>query len=207
MIQKKSVIGAAAFFIVMALTVGFFSIGADIGGKEDPLVSLSYLEAMFPEINANIESAVEEKINAQMQDIAERIQQQYDKIASMPGGSSPVNVDELIHNEAFIADIVARIMAQTTSSGEAEWPFARLEVGKDKTLHIPQGTQVMLRLGIGTVSATSSPGLIDMTDAGTLDNGGTLAPNHLYTVTMAAGRDIKCTTDITVFVWGPYIIR
>lgn len=54
----------------------------------------------------------------------------------------------------------------------------------------------MLRVGAAVCVASSSPGLIDETTAGTLNNGGALAQNHLYMMTIE-GRGVKATAATT----------
>jgi len=204
-IQKRSVIGAAAFFVLMALTVGYFALAADIGGKENPLVTMDYLQSLYPQIEETIEATVNEKVDARIQEISNSQLPQPSDTA--PQGNGTFDLNELLNDEAFISRVAAEIAAQIgagTSSLEAFSDKVVVETGQ--TLHLPMGSSIMLRLGTGTVVASNAPGLIDMTDAGQLDNGGVLAVNHWYTVTMEAGRDIKCSSKMTVFIWGPYTI-
>ncbi|MDR0326130.1 MAG: hypothetical protein LBI19_08575 [Oscillospiraceae bacterium] len=207
MIQKKSVIGAAAFFVLMALTVGWFALAADIGGKENPLVTLEYLKSLDPQIEATIEAAVNEKVDARMQEFNDLLSQASEAIGNMPSGGGGIDINDLLNDDALISRIATEISAQIGAGvGSLEAFALRQEVQTGQTLHLPVGSMVMLRLGSGTVVASNSPGLIDLTTANPLDNGGVLVANHLYTVTMEAGRDIKCTAKMTVFIWGPFTI-
>jgi hypothetical protein len=206
-IQKKSVIGAAAFFVLMALTVGWFALAADIGGKENPLVTLEYLKSLDPQIEATIEAAVNEKVDARMQEFNDLLSQASEAIGNMPSGGGGIDINDLLNDDALISRIATEISAQIGAGvGSLEAFALRQEVQTGQTLHLPVGSMVMLRLGSGTVVASNSPGLIDLTTANPLDNGGVLVANHLYTVTMEAGRDIKCTAKMTVFIWGPFTI-
>ncbi|MDR0292613.1 MAG: hypothetical protein LBH95_00470 [Oscillospiraceae bacterium] len=208
MIQKKQVIGAAAFFILTALVVGFFALAADFGGKENPLVTLDYLTSLYPQIETTIENTVREKVDVQIQGIEEQIRQAVERINEMsPGGSSP-DLSGMLNDEDFINRVAAEVAAQIGASagGGLDATSQRVVVDTGKTLHLPLGSSVMLRLGTGTVVASNAPGLIDTTTAQPLDNGGVLTANHMYTVTMEAGRDIKCSSTMTVFIWGPYTI-
>ncbi|WP_298019592.1 hypothetical protein [uncultured Dysosmobacter sp.] len=68
------------------------------------------------------------------------------------------------------------------------------------------GCEVMLRVGGAACVSPSSPGLIDETTAGTLNNGGALAQNHLYMMTIE-GRGVKATSATTkLLVRGTYTI-
>jgi hypothetical protein len=203
MIQRKQIIGATAFFVVMALTVGFFALAADIGGKENPLVTLDYLKSLDPQIEETIGAAVRAQVDAQITDFQALIQQAHE--AAGTGG--PINMDELLHDQDFINRVASAIAGQIgTGTGDLDAVAQRVVVESGKTLHLPMGSSVVLRLGTGTVQASNSPGLIDVTAGTTLDNGGVLAANHKYFVSMEAGRDIRCSAQMTVFIWGPYVI-
>ncbi len=58
------------------------------------------------------------------------------------------------------------------------------------------GCEVMLRVGSAVCVAPSAPGLIDETTAGTLNNGGALAQNHLYMMTIE-NRAVRATAATT----------
>jgi hypothetical protein len=208
-IQKRPVIGAAAFFVVMALVVGSFALAANGGGKEDPLVTLGYLESIYPQIEATIEATVREKVDAQILDFQDLLTQAQNNIGGLSPGVSTADMSELLNNEAFISSIASAMVSQigVSAGGSLDAVSQRVEVNANSTLHLPMGSSVMLRLGTGTVVASNSPGLINLTDGSVLDNGSNLVANNLYTVTMEAGRDIKCTAKMTVFIWGPYTIR
>ena len=68
------------------------------------------------------------------------------------------------------------------------------------------GCEVMLRVGSATCVSPSTPGLIDETTAGTLNNGGSLVQNHLYMMTIE-GRGVQATAATTkLLVRGSYSI-
>ena len=68
------------------------------------------------------------------------------------------------------------------------------------------GCEVMLRVGSAVCVAPSAPGLIDETTAGTLNNGGALAQNHLYMMTIE-NRAVRATAATTkLLVRGTYIL-
>ncbi len=210
MIQKKAVIGAAAFFLVAALFVGYFSLAAEIGGKDNPLVTMDYLESLNPQIEAEIETIVNEKADAVKAELDNKLVEISATINSMLGSGGSPDVSALVNDEAFLNSVVAAVIAQigSGSSGDSTLVSAsdRVEIEPGKSVILPEGTNIMLRIGTGTVVASNSPGLIDLTDAATLDNGQALKQNHLYTVTMEAGREVKNTgtTNVIVFIWGPY---
>lgn len=68
------------------------------------------------------------------------------------------------------------------------------------------GCEVMLRVGTAVCVSPSAPGLIDETTAGTLNNSGALAQNHLYMMTIE-GRGVKATAATTkLLVRGTYTV-
>ena len=68
------------------------------------------------------------------------------------------------------------------------------------------GCEVMLRVGSAVCVAPSAPGLIDETTAGTLNNGGALAQNHLYMMTIE-NRAVRATAATTkLLVRGTYTL-
>jgi hypothetical protein len=207
MIQKKSVIGAAAFFIVMALTVGYFALAADIGGSENPLVTLDYLKSLDPQIEATIAAVVNEKVNVEMQRITELLQQAQETIGNMPQGGA-ANTDELLHNEEFINRIASEIAAQygLSAGGDLEATGTRLEIRAGTTIRLAQGSRIVRRGGSAEVVNVPSgqAGLINLTDGSVLTGGGVLQENHEYTVTFTAGREIRCTADSVFFIWGSF---
>ncbi len=71
-----------------------------------------------------------------------------------------------------------------------------MTLSKGQTLTGDIGCEVMLRVGTASCVSPSSPGLIDETTAGTLNNGGALVTNHLYKMTIE-GRGVKAGSATT----------
>lgn len=111
-------------------------------------------------------------------------------------------VDEKI--AARNSQIVQQLGGTMGSSTSSTFTVVTLTSGQVLTGEI--GCEVMLRVGAAVCVATSSPGLIDETTAGTLNNGGALAQNHLYMMTIE-GRGVKATAATTkLLVRGSYSI-
>ncbi|MBS5659089.1 MAG: hypothetical protein KHW76_11630 [Oscillibacter sp.] len=111
-------------------------------------------------------------------------------------------VDEKI--AARNSQIVQQLGGTMGSSTSSTFTVVTLTSGQVLTGEI--GCEVMLRVGAAVCVASSSPGLIDETTAGTLNNGGALAQNHLYMMTIE-GRGVKATTATTkLLVRGSYSI-
>jgi len=104
--------------------------------------------------------------------------------------------------------IVQQLGGQTTTSGGAasSATFTVVTLSSGQTLTGDIGCEVMLRVGTAACVSPSSPGLIDETSGGTLNNGGALTQNHLYMMTIE-GRGVKATAATTkLLVRGGYTI-
>ena len=89
---------------------------------------------------------------------------------------------------------------------EANGGFVLVTMKKGETLKGAVGTEVMLRVGTATCTASSAPGLIDTTSAGSIDNGAALSKNHLYMMTIEE-RGVKATAaTVKVLVRGTYTV-
>ncbi|NLO47007.1 MAG: hypothetical protein GX111_01600 [Clostridiales bacterium] len=83
--------------------------------------------------------------------------------------------------------------------------FSVVSIAGGQTLTGEVGTELMLRVGTALCYASGSPGLIDTTTAGTLENNGSMVTNHMYMVTIS-GRGIKATSNVMVLVRGEYTV-
>ena len=106
-----------------------------------------------------------------------------------------------------IAQRNSQLSGQTgASGGTAADTFAVVTLSSGQTLHGSIGCEVMLRVGTAVCVSPSNPGLIDESSAVTLSNGGSLATNHLYMMTID-GRGVKATSGtVKLLVRGGYTI-
>ena len=143
-------------------------------------------------------------------------------LAAEPGTDKDPLVTLSYLNETFMDSILQKVdqkiaarnsqiaqqlggQAGGTASGTAA-SFTVVTLTKGQTLTGDSGCEVMLRVGTATCVSPSSPGLIDETSAGTLNNGGALVQNHLYMMTIE-GRGVKATAATTkLLVRGDYTI-
>lgn len=143
-------------------------------------------------------------------------------LAAEPGSKKDPLVTLSYLNETFMDTIMQRVdqkiaernsqIAQqldgqtggTSPNAAASFTVVTLSSGQVLTGDI--GCEVMLRVGTASCVSPSSPGLIDETTAGTLNNGGALAQNHLYMMTIQ-GRGVKATAATTkLLVRGSYTV-
>ena len=117
-------------------------------------------------------------------------------------------IDEAVssRNASLTAYIDGKLGSGGGSAGTAS-SFAVVTIPARKTLVGDIGCEVMLRVGGATCVSPSTPGLIDETTGGTLENGKALVKNHLYMMTIE-GRGVKAGSGtVKVLVRGSYTIK
>lgn len=101
---------------------------------------------------------------------------------------------------------IAQQTGGQTGGTSASAAFTVVTLSSGQTLTGDVGCEVMLRIGTAVCVSPSAPGLIDETTAGTLNNAGALAQNHLYMMTIE-GRGVKATAATTkLLVRGTYTV-
>ena len=107
--------------------------------------------------------------------------------------------------DVLLPDIDSRIEAKTASSNASA--FTVVNVSKGKKLVCTEGTELVLRSGEGTIIASASGGLADLTAGVDLGNNTNIPSNHHLLVPRSDGRGLKLTTDAIVLVKGSYTIK
>ena len=117
-------------------------------------------------------------------------------VAANVGSQEDPQVTYSYLNDTFKNEVLA----------EANGGFVLVTMSSGQTLKCEVGTEVMLRVGTAVCTASSTPGLIDTTSAGTLNNGAALEKNHLYMMTIE-DRGVKATAStVKVLVRGSYTV-
>lgn len=88
-----------------------------------------------------------------------------------------------------------------------EITFKVVEVPAGKTLYGEAGTEIVLRMGKGSIVATAKGGVADLTSGYDLSDGTQIPPNHHLIVPVDDGRGIKVTEKTLVLVKGGYTIK
>ena len=139
--------------------------------------------------------------------------------AADPGSEKDPLVTLSYLNETFLGQIMTKVdqkiaarnsqLLQQSGGGTGSASSVEFQVvtlSKGQTLTGDIGCEVMLRVGTASCMSPSSPGLIDETTAGTLNNGGALVTNHLYMMTIE-GRGVKAGSATTkLLVRGSYTV-
>lgn len=144
-------------------------------------------------------------------------------LAAEPGSSKDPLVTLSYLNETFMDSVMQKVDqkiaarnsqisqqlgGQTASPGASGTAvsFTVVTLSNGQVLTGDIGCEVMLRVGTAVCVSCSSPGLIDESSAGTLNNGGALVQNHLYMMTIE-GRGVKATAATTkLLVRGGYTV-
>lgn len=201
--------------LVVLLLAGYLAVAAEYGSQEDPLVTLSYIEELLPELQEKIDNAVNEKtaefdgtLEAKIQEAINGIDA---KIAAFEGQYSSDVVDDTFVQK--VADAVTAKLGSTGgtdenvsgSAGTAD-KFTVQRFSSGQTVIGAVGTEILWRIGTASCTAPGSPGLIDISTGTDLGNGSQLQQNHLYIVTVE-GRGFKATSDCIILVKGTYTVK
>ena len=165
------------------LVVGVMAAGT-AGSQSDPLVTLSYLNDTFM---AQIMGKVDEQLAARDKELTDKL-------------TAQVQADTKALAEKYGGSV------QTGGDAGSTDTFAVVTLEKGQILRGEIGCEVMLRVGTAICVSPSSPGLIDETDATTLESGKALVKNHLYMMTIDE-RGVKATAATTkLLVRGGYTV-
>ena len=176
--KKNSLRAAACLLLAATVLTAFAAIAADVGSQGDPLVTLSYLNDTFL-------GQVLDKVDAKLTDRNKTLQQEL---------------------EQEISETERELLGQAGVSGSAgaggtAAVYTAVELADGQTLYGAAGCEVMLRSGSAScVSPGSTPGLVDTTSGGSINNGAALTKDHLYMMT--ADRAVKASGAATLLVRG-----
>jgi len=179
--MKKNWLRRTALLGLLGVVV-VFTVAAQ-GTKEDPLVTLGYLNERFmPE--------VVEQIMAQTEDRQETLKEAFQE-----------QIDD------YTKEITRKInkLSGGSSSASESVGFAVVTLDAGYTLVPEAGCELMLRSGTGVCVAAAFPGLVDTTTGGELNGGSLLEANHLYLVT-DSDRGVMANDTVTLLVRGDYTI-
>ena len=169
----------AAGTLVTVTLLGVALAAGQQGTQTDPLVTLSYLTTKAtPEIMTQVDA----KVTAREKALTDQLN------AAISSYTKQVE-DKL----------------KGASGGGTSVAFTVVDLASGQRLNAGVGCELMLRVGSATVSASSSPALIDMTDGTVNWDGSALVQNHLYMATIE-GRSIVAKDAVKLLVRGSYTI-
>lgn len=169
--------------LVSALALTALCAGAAMaanGDKNDPLVTLSYLEkTALPEVV----EAVEAKSTARQAELENALA---DQIAQ------------------YKQEVQSLVSSAGGSTGSASYTLVTLNRGQ--TMYLDVGCELMIRVGSAQVNSNTNPALIDIATGGSANNGTSLTKNHLYMATIP-DRTLTPTADtVKLLVRGGYTV-
>ena len=177
--RKSKLRTALCALLAGTVLTAFAALAADAGGRDDPLVTLSYLTGAFTDqVLEKVDKALEERGSALRRELEQEIAQAEQALRDQLGGGAP-----------------------SPGGGAA---YAAVTLSEGQTLQGSAGCEVILRSGSAVCAASGSPGLVDATSGGSLSNGGSLQQNHLYLMPDAQG--VRASGAVTLLVRGSYSI-
>lgn len=174
---KTRIITMLAIIIGATFALGLIAAAAGgYGSSSDPLVTLSYITDVFM-------PEMNQSINNTVEEKADALAADLDTVVAEL---------ECKYNDASAASAASTYTVISMNSGQKL-------TGK-------KGCEIMLRVGSAYCSAAASPGLIDTSTAGVIENRKYLTKNHMYMVTID-GRGIVADGNIMIIVRGDYTIE
>ena len=202
--RKWTVILSAAVLVLISLA-SYLSITAEYGDKEDPLVTLSYVnEVLTPQTMEKFNAEIDAKKTEFSQELDAKIKEASDKIEVLISAyGTESQTGELNENlVSMIADEVIKKMGAAQGGTDSGWTLLKLNAGQSVTCGI--GCEIVLRLGSATCVSSGTTGPIDLSDATVLAPDKGYAENHLYLVTIE-GRGLKAGSNgCTILIKGDY---
>lgn len=184
--KKHKLRTAACVMLVGTVLAAFVAIAAEIGAgsESDPLVTLSYLNETFLQ---QILDEVDEKLTNRNALLTTELEEEI----------SQTKRDILIELGSSYGD----------ETGGVAVSFTAVTLSRGQILYGAAGCEVLLRSGdaVCISDGMSVPGLVDTTDAVTINHGVALVANHLYMMTEQRG--VQATSDtVVLLIRGEYTI-
>lgn len=105
----------------------------------------------------------------------------------------------------YVDEKIANITSSGSSS-DASDTFNVVDVKQGQTVKAGKGCEMILRMGSGTIIASQSGGLSDVTQGYDLADGENMPANHLLICPLEDGRGIKVTKDGKIMIKGAYTL-
>lgn len=172
--------------ILAALLAGILCLcgvaaAAGSGTAADPLITLSYLnQTVAPDLLKQMNSTVDAKADELESALNKAITEYSQKMEQALAGAG---------------------------GGSNSASFTVVTLTSGQKLKLSLGAEVMLRIGSAICVASSTPGLVDSTSGGTLNNGGSLVTNHLYLATIEGRAVAAGSGTVKVLVRGGYTVE
>lgn len=186
-------IGLSSIIMLLLLVVTTQVFGVDPGSAADPLVSKSYVDALF-------------------QQLSQQINEQEGSSTSNSGNTSRMS-DEAIGSliDLKIQEALKNVDGDNANQGSTsttqEKTYTVIEVEASQTIIGAQGTEMILRGGKALAVGSGDNGLQDVTAGVDVKDGETINANHLFIIPRNDGRGMKIQEHAWIMVKGDYIIQ
>lgn len=173
--QKKSTSTLLRLALLAVVSLGVGSVALATGGTStDPLITLSYLQETV--------------------------------LPALTAEGKTQGEVAVAAAEAKLDSAIAELKAdlQSTGVGNSSAGFSLLTLSQGQSIKLDLGTQLVLRIGSATVTATSTPALVNLTQGTSILSGTSLTVNQLYLSTIT-DRSITATADtVKLMISGGY---
>ena len=206
--KKKTGVLIPAVILLALLSVALYAVAsADGGTRDDPLVTLGYVnEVLKPQMQSELSASFEKQKTEISAELEAKINAADDKINAYIAeiGKKGTESEAIINAaaEEAASKLAQKGIGAPTAPSAPTWSVVKLSAGQTVTCSI--GCEIVLRLGTATCVSSGSTGPIDLTSASVLAPDKGYAVNHLYLVTIE-NRGIKAGSNgCTVLIKGDY---
>lgn len=132
----------------------------------------------------------------------------------------PGSVDDPIVTKSYIDEVVSQVRSYVdekisliptsgtgSSGGGVNDTYKVVKLADGQKISFNEGAEFILRMGKGTIFASTKGGIADITSGVDLQNGVSLPANHLMIVPLSDGRGFTAIGDVLVMVRGGYKIN
>lgn len=124
--------------------------------------------------------------------------------------SGPATQSDPIITKSYVDDVVLPQVYQyidTSLASSTGSVFEIVSVKKGQKLIAGAGSELIARMGEGSIIASSQGGISDVTSGSDLSNGTAIPLNHHLIVPVDDGRGLKISSDALIMVKGSYTIQ
>lgn len=127
--------------------------------------------------------------------------------ASNYGTSSDPLISLSYLNDTLTPKIMKDVQTEIDKAvSEIDGSFTVVTLSNGQTIKGGVGCEMLLRVGSAKVSAADSPGLVNVSDGDTIDNGAALTANKLYMVSIEGHGITATAATVKLLVCGSYTI-
>ena len=171
-----------ALMLVLLFT-SYVAVANEYGSKDDPLVSLSYInEVLMPKALGDVGEVVEDKTKDYLDILDDKIRDFSDEF------------DVASKDPAFIDKVANKLSNQSISKV--------LNLDSSNILELAMGSEIIVRSGEGTFTN----GFVNVTSGQNTTDGVKAMHNNLY-LTAEEGQTFTANSKTTVLVFGTYEIK